>query len=77
VDRDAGPPADHLRDVVLGDLLGQHGAVGLDLLELRLPGLELAARGRELAVDDPRRLLEVPAALGLLALELQLLDPLA
>ena len=72
--RDAGPLGDHLGDVVLGDLLAQQCLVAAAGIELLLLGGQLLVQGGQGAVLEFGGLVEVVAALGLLDLQLHLLD---
>ena len=72
--RDARPLGDHFGDVVLGDLLAQERFAGVAAGELDLLGGQLAVEFAQGAVFQLGGLVEVVAALGLLDLELHLLD---
>lgn len=73
--RDAGPGADHIRDVVGTDLLLDHGLLGRLLLGLgggRL--LQRLLHARDLAVEQLGGGVEVAVALGTLGLAAQLVE---
>jgi hypothetical protein len=67
-DRDAGPPADDVGDVVGVDLLLQHLAGGLERRERRLAIFQVGLELDELAVLELGRAVVVEGALGLLDL---------
>ncbi len=72
-DRNAGPAAHHLGDVLLADLLLEHDEVGLELLQLLLCGLEPLLEVGQGAVAKLGGGFEISGALGALGFGTDLL----
>ena len=66
-DGDARPSADHLGDVLLLDLLGEHAVLGLEGLECLLAGNQFALERGERAVPELGGGREVAGAFGTLS----------
>ena len=71
---DAGPFGDHLGDVVFGDLFAQHGFIAAAGIKRLFFGRQFLVQLGQGAVFELGGLVEVVVALGLLHLQLNLLD---